>query len=611
MDIPSSNSATYSISSVTPNDTGNYACIVTSTCGTPATSNSANLTVNLTPAIATQPINKEVCSGENVTFSVTATGTQLNYQWRKNTVPITNANTATYTITGVKAADAGNYDVIVNGICQTPQTSQQATLKVNLPPTITKQPQTVYACPGSKTLIYVTATGTGLQYQWKKNGVDIQNSNNDTLFFNNVAQSDSAVYEVNVTGTCSPMAVATACSLVVSSTPVITIEPKDLAVNEGANAELSVSASGTNFKYQWRKEGTKLTGKTASKLTFTGVKLSDAGSYDCIITSDCGSDTSAKAKITVNSSAGPVLSLSISSVDFGNVLMGNKKDTTLTAFIKNIGTSDLTINSMNISGAGSKNFKTETLTFPLTLQKDQTKGFTITLNPSDTGNITASLNFTSNAATNPVCNLTGFGAFSVIEVSSKKLTFSFPDDKTSFMTSDVNLQNRGNVPVNVQLNLAGTDKSNFSYIPANGMINLSPDEVTTVSVKCELNGKTFISANFLYENLLSFKTDTVNLTGSLGVNSVEDIIGNSSVLVIPNPAENNLTIQVESKNQIHGISIYNLNGTLVKNLNPNSFGNGSILWDCKDTNGNSLPKSEYIILIKSGNNSKSQKIILK
>jgi hypothetical protein len=58
-------------------------------------------------------LTQTVSVGANVSFSVVASGSSLNYQWRKNGVNIGGANAATYTRSNAQSADAGNYSVVV------------------------------------------------------------------------------------------------------------------------------------------------------------------------------------------------------------------------------------------------------------------------------------------------------------------------------------------------------------------------------------------------------------------------------------------------------------------------------------------------------------------
>ena len=118
VNIGGASSTSYTITSVTVGDAGNYDVVVSGSCGT-VTSNTAVLTVNAATAITSQPASQIVCIGANVPFTIVATGSGLNYQWRKGGVNILGATSASYTITGVTAGDAGNYDVVVSGSCGT------------------------------------------------------------------------------------------------------------------------------------------------------------------------------------------------------------------------------------------------------------------------------------------------------------------------------------------------------------------------------------------------------------------------------------------------------------------------------------------------------------
>ena len=61
------------------------------------------------PAITAQPVNQTVPPGSTVTFRVTATGDPpLLYQWQRNGVNIAGATNATFTLTNVQTANAGD-----------------------------------------------------------------------------------------------------------------------------------------------------------------------------------------------------------------------------------------------------------------------------------------------------------------------------------------------------------------------------------------------------------------------------------------------------------------------------------------------------------------------
>ena len=69
------------------------------------------------PAITNQPVSSKICIGQPHTFNVTATGTNLTYQWRKEGTNINGATGSSYTIDISSSTSAGFYDVVVVGSC--------------------------------------------------------------------------------------------------------------------------------------------------------------------------------------------------------------------------------------------------------------------------------------------------------------------------------------------------------------------------------------------------------------------------------------------------------------------------------------------------------------
>ena len=129
----------------------------------------------LSPAIATQPASKSVTVGQTAKFSVVATGTApLSYQWRKNTVSIAGATRSSYITPPITAGDNGTlFSVVVTNSAGS-VTSNNATLTVKTPPSITTQPANKTVAVGQTAKFTVAATGsTPFKYQWKKNGVNI------------------------------------------------------------------------------------------------------------------------------------------------------------------------------------------------------------------------------------------------------------------------------------------------------------------------------------------------------------------------------------------------------------------------------------------------------
>jgi uncharacterized delta-60 repeat protein len=72
-------------------------------------------------------------------------------------------------------------------------------------PVIIRQPADQSVLRGSSAPFSVVASGTGLTYQWRSNGVDISGATASTYTKNNVQFSDAGTYSVHVTGTCGTL----------------------------------------------------------------------------------------------------------------------------------------------------------------------------------------------------------------------------------------------------------------------------------------------------------------------------------------------------------------------------------------------------------------------
>ncbi len=88
--------------------------------------------------------------------------------------------------------------------------------------------------------------------------------------------------------------------------PAITAQPQSLTIDAGSNATFNVTATGIGtLGYQWRFNGTNITGATITSYTRTNAQLADAGSYSVVVTDSIGSVPSSNAVLTIN--APPVI----------------------------------------------------------------------------------------------------------------------------------------------------------------------------------------------------------------------------------------------------------------------------------------------------------------
>jgi len=319
--ISGATSATLTISPVNILDAAiNYNVVITGACSPNVTSINVSLAVNTSPTIITQSGNQTVCVGSSVSFSVTATGGGLTYQWRKGTVNLINGGTisgatsASFTINPVNISDtASNYNVIIFGTCALNDTSKNVSLMLNSP-NIIREPTNQFACSGSSASFSVTATGAGLTYQWRKgivnliNGGTVSGATSAMLTINPVNISDTAFnYNVVISGTCGPNANSINISLMLNSLNIIA-QPANQTVCAGSLVNFSITAAGVGLTYQWRKgivnliNGATISGVTSATLTINPVNILDAASnYNVIIRGTCApNDTSINRSLSVN-----------------------------------------------------------------------------------------------------------------------------------------------------------------------------------------------------------------------------------------------------------------------------------------------------------------------
>jgi hypothetical protein len=129
--ISGAQTATLTINAATITDTSSfYNVVIIGACSPNDTSINVSLVVETPPSITVEPVSQLSCVGSSVVFSVTATGTNLSYQWMNGNSPLVNsgtisgAQTAILTISPISISDtSSNYFVVVSGNCLPNDTS--------------------------------------------------------------------------------------------------------------------------------------------------------------------------------------------------------------------------------------------------------------------------------------------------------------------------------------------------------------------------------------------------------------------------------------------------------------------------------------------------------
>ena len=275
-----------------------YRCIINDANGKTLTSNAAVLIV--TTKITKQPVDYSGAIGDTAKFTVTATGAGLTYQWQYDNGSgwkdsgMTGAKTSTLSVPVTEARNGQKYRCIINDANGKTLTSNAAVLIVTTK--ITKQPVDYSGAIGDTAKFTVTATGTGLTYQWQYNsGSGWKNSNvtgskTNTLSVAVTEGRNGLKYRCVIKDANGKTFNSDAVTLTVkAAVSAITAQPVDASGYIGDTAKFTVTATGAGLTYQWQYDngsGWKDSGMTGAKTSTLSVPITEARNgqkYRCVI----------------------------------------------------------------------------------------------------------------------------------------------------------------------------------------------------------------------------------------------------------------------------------------------------------------------------------------
>ncbi len=176
------------------------------------------------------------------------------------------------------------------------------------PPAITTPPAAVVGTVGGTATFTVAASGSGLTYQWFRNGHPLAGGTAASLVLGGLSGADAGSYFVavsNFAGTVVSVPVTLSGS---SAAPVIATPPVSVAAVAGGAASFSVTATGAApLTYQWRRNGFPVAGATTASLAWTAVSRTDADFYDVVVASGLSAVTPPAVRLSVAPSSYPGL----------------------------------------------------------------------------------------------------------------------------------------------------------------------------------------------------------------------------------------------------------------------------------------------------------------
>ncbi len=297
--IAGANSSTLTLPGVDEAAAGSYILLATS--GTfEVLSDEALLVLVAPPIIVHQPQRAVVTSGDTAVFTVDVEGiSPSNYQWRKDGEIVSGQSGPVPVLADVQPRDAAYYTVQVSnpyGI----SVSQPAFLEVYDPLVITAEPIDLVANVDETPVFEVVASGSApVTYQWKRNGIPLENQVYSTYRLKDVQMRDAGVYTVDIKNPVGSLTSRDAM-LTVLDPPRITSNPGSLLVHEGQPAMFEVSVSGAlPLAYQWYKDGLLLPDKTGPGLSVFTSSKAVQGLYHVLVSNPDAEANSRSARLSV------------------------------------------------------------------------------------------------------------------------------------------------------------------------------------------------------------------------------------------------------------------------------------------------------------------------
>ncbi len=286
-----------SISSTTNANAGTYTVTVTDANGCTATATTA-VTFNQLPT-ASIVSNSPICSGGNVTFTLTTNGT--SYVWSgPNSFSSTDQNPS---IAAATVANSGTYTVVVmsaEGCSSTATTS----VTVNPLPNATAGSNTPQCVGGTLSL----TSNNGTSYAWLgPNSFSSTDQNPSILSVTNAA---NGTYSVTVTDANGCSATATTAVTINPKPAKPTILPSSATICEGGNVILVVICPGNTVNWSNGASGSSINVSPAGTTTYTATCTNSFG---------CVSDPSDPATVNIVAKpAKPVITPSITTICAGS-----------------------------------------------------------------------------------------------------------------------------------------------------------------------------------------------------------------------------------------------------------------------------------------------------
>lgn len=234
-----------------------------------------------------------LCEGSTYTYvgniiPPTCYGDEVfTYTWKKDGVRLP-ANGTLLRLEDIKPEDGGLYSCHVAGECG--ETILSWVVCVIKLPNLVSITEDAFITEGAKHRIDVVATGDRIQYSWLKDGA-FYPEKTSSVKFDPVKYEDQGVYRVTAGNICSSLSRESELK-VWRKTIITTPEYQNVEACAGTDTVFRVEALGAvGLVYKWYHNWTLLSVPMVNEFVLKGMKVEDAGEYQCVVSGRGGNDT--------------------------------------------------------------------------------------------------------------------------------------------------------------------------------------------------------------------------------------------------------------------------------------------------------------------------------
>lgn len=590
----SPNSNIYIIDDVNLSNSGTYNVEISNSCGKSISSNSSILNVIEKLKIITTSDDLLLCEGEEAELKVSAAGNKLTYQWKKESSNLLGKNNSILILPLVSAKDIGKYSCEIKDSCGNILKSEIIKIDVIKKVSIISQSKDSTICEGSNIELSLIADGNVLSYQWRKGNNDLIGENKSVLIINNLSNNDEGDYFCDITDSCGNSISTERIELKIIKSPEILLEINDLTFFENDSLYLEIIALGENLKYSWYKDNEIIKKNDEAFLRISKLSLIDSGYYYCSVSNECGAVISKEFKVNVRKSISeaklvlskPLISCDSISIDkFNSNLFEN--------IIKNIGESDLIINSIDLNGKDKDCFTLNDLKFPITLKTNETLNLNINFLGKSEGLKESELVINSNSEKNEILRLNGFVVFTNIQYPLGVFFDNSEIDSESFQT--IKIENNSNIDLIFNTNLNGKSCSDLFLEAYTFIVNQNSNYDLVLNYKRSSNQNP--KCNLILKNKW---VNDIEIETSFAISSVHNLELVKNVQLTPNPATDEISLINLPYNSL--VNIYSIYG---ERMNINIYDNNKLnvtslsagVYYCKITS-NEIVYTKKFILVK-------------